>query len=110
MADTDRTRILGDDANKTRALGGDPNATRALGADPDRTRMVSPPGAGDRTVHGVPAAAPAARALTLTATPGNAYGLSADITREHVLFDIHAAQATRGMGGDAPAAQHLPGH
>jgi Ca-activated chloride channel family protein len=76
MADFDKTRVLGD--------------------DPNRTRMVSPTSMGERTVMAAPPGAPQ-RSLTLAATPGNAYGLSADITREHLLFDIRGAAG--GMGG-----------
>ena len=66
--------------------------------DPDRTRMVSPPGGGERTVMTSPMPPNAAtRALSLSATPGNAYGLSADITREHALFEVHSAGDGLGM-------------
>ena len=77
MADLDKTRMMDDDSN--------------------RTRMVSPGGVGERTVMAQPPTGVAQRSLTLAATPGNAYGLSADITREHLLFDIRGAGG--GMGG-----------
>ena len=72
--------------------------TRMMGDDPNRTRMVSPPGVGERTVMSSAPPSAAQRALTLAATPGNAYGLSADITREHLLFDIRGANGG-GLGG-----------
>lgn len=78
MADSDKTRMI-DDTNRTRM------------ADADRTRVVSPSDFAPRP------GPPGARSLTLAATPGNAYGLSADITREHVLFDVRAQGG--GLGG-----------
>lgn len=74
MADFDKTRMTG---------------------DPDRTRVVSTPGMGERTMMAAPPP-PVQRSLMLTATSGNAYGLSSDITREHLLFDIRSASGTLG--------------
>ena len=67
----------------------DTNRTRM--ADSDRTRVVSPSDFAPRPGGATP------RSLSLAVTPGNAYGLSADITREHVLFDVRAQGG--GMGG-----------
>lgn len=67
----------------------DPDRTRM--ADPGRTRMVPPSGFAPR-----PPGMAGARSLSLAATPGNAYGLSADVTHEHVLFDVRAQAAALG--------------
>ena len=84
MTDLDKTRLGAPDPDRTRM--DDPERTRM--PDPDRTRMAPPP-------------TPGARALSLTATPGNGYALSSDTTREHVLFDLGATGAggALGMGG-----------
>lgn len=60
--------------------------------DPPRPRAASPSPRSEQTVRtATPMPGTVVRALTLTATPGNAYGLSADVTREHVLFEIRSA-------------------
>lgn len=82
MADSDKTRILGDPANT------DPNQTRMTN-DPERTRLSLAPA-------GFPTSA-APRALTLSAIPGNAFAPAADLVREHFLYDIRAGIS--GMGG-----------
>ncbi len=69
----------------------DAEPTHIISDDPDRTRRLTPSisGTGERTVLSpTPPGGATQRALTLTATPGNTYGLSSDITQEHILFDI----------------------
>lgn len=44
----------------------------------------------------------AGAALSLSATPGNAYALSSDLTREHFLFDVQS------LGGFRPGQARLP--
>lgn len=59
--------------------------------DPDNITLppTRPSGPAEREVR--PVTDPTGRALTLSAVPGNAYALSSDLTREHVLFDVRAS-------------------
>ena len=71
-------------------------------ADADKTRL----GDFDRTrVVGAPGGGP--RALSLTAIPGNACGLSSDLAREHALFDIRTNAGAQVASG-RPAGGRMP--
>ena len=61
--------------------------------DQDRTKMVGSP-SGDRT------SMYSAQALTLECIPGNSYGLSTELTREHALVTIRSTDAA--VGGRMP--------
>ncbi len=81
MADADTTQLIND----------------PLAGDPNQTRVLTPEG-GEQTVMLPPSALPpgaAARALSLSVTPGSSHVLSSDVAREHLLFDV------RGLGGGA---------
>jgi len=91
MADLDKTRLNSDDFDRTQLPSVDPDRTRLSSVDPNRTQMADP----NRTrLGGDPAGG--LRTLTLGATPGNAYALAGDLTREHVLFDIRAGGGRAG--------------
>lgn len=85
MTDADKTRLLPADSDRTRPVW--PGA-----ADPDRTVISAAP----------PSPPPGARALSLSATPGNSYAAASKLVREHLLFEI------RTNGGD-PAVSNMGG-